>query len=125
MPDRSVAGSKPKSSGRFGLAVEIGGEARRALSAGAQAELGAPPEDILGGQGPFLRAQVVDLGRRQAAVEGLAEIGHGAGRPDDVACPGAVGAGEAARGLLRQEWLFCLQLGEELLEISILHGAAR
>src|SRR5260221_8936264 len=42
-----------------------------------QAELAAPPQDVLGARRPFLLPEPVDLARAQAGTEIAAEIGRG------------------------------------------------
>lgn len=49
----------------------------------AQAELGAAPEDVFRGPGPFVFAQVLDLGGVEIGAEVFAEIGQPLGIAQD------------------------------------------
>lgn len=87
----------------FGLRRDGGGAADSAFRGRAQDELRAPPEDVLSGPRPFGAIETVDLGRRQAAVEGFAETRESAGATNEGACFGPRGLRQAPHGLGREE----------------------
>src|SRR5918993_2000017 len=82
-----------------------------------QPELGAAPQDVLGGARPFAADEVVDFGRRETAAELLPEIRHGAGLAQDLMDPRPVGAADAPGQRLRGERIARPELAQEALGI--------
>src|SRR5690348_10227965 len=65
-----------------------------------QPELGPPPQDVLGGRGPLLAAQIVDLALVERRAEMPAEIADRLGPVEQPLGARAV----AARIMLRHRW---------------------
>src|SRR6185369_14857092 len=88
-----------------------------------QAKLGAPPENIFSGTGPFLANEIVDFALAQPS-EAFAQIVNRARAADKRLCTGAVGTVEPARVAVAKEGMTLVKIIDALVDLIVVELAA-